>query len=183
MCRTFIKTFNIYALCCLVGNGMLLACDCSQITHAQVWFMDVMNVCMAHMQSNHCARIRIKLNGLCIFCHTRLFTPLAFGPICFSIVTRVKYVIWRCVFFYTAITLKIDIKLPSFFFTPSSLLFRLLPAQTLSMPFRKMMGIFHFKVRHSFCYSVHEFYNYFIIILHLRSAPDIWSWYRTLEWC
>lgn len=97
MCRTFIKTFNIYALCCLVGSGMLLACDCLQITHAQVWFMDVMNVCVAHMQSNHCARIRIKLNGLCIFCYTRLFT-VGIGPICFSIVTRVKYVIWRCVF-------------------------------------------------------------------------------------
>lgn len=32
-----------------------------------------------------------------------------------------------------------------------------------------------------FCYSVHESYNYFIITLHLRSAPDIWSWYRHIE--
>lgn len=76
----------------------------------KIWFMGVMNVCATYaiksFRLNH-----IKLNGLCIFCHKRLFNMV---------------LVWLCVWcehtmnyvtkdFCTAITLKIDIKLPSFF--------------------------------------------------------------------
>lgn len=72
-----------------------------------------------HMQSNHSARIRIKLNGLCIFCHARLFNM--------ALVRLFNYTNEICqpgwIFFshftFIAITLKIDIKLPSFLFPPT----------------------------------------------------------------